>query len=80
VDGSDLVFTVAPIVIPLVLAIGVALPFIRARNTAQDRHRAGQFESCSQLAECVMEFPTGRDAELGEDLAQVVLDRAGRQE
>jgi hypothetical protein len=34
-DGSDLVFIVVPVVIPLVLAIGVALPFIAARDTAR---------------------------------------------
>jgi len=29
-DGSNLVFIVVPIVIPLILAIGIALPFVAA--------------------------------------------------
>jgi len=32
-DGSNLVFIVVPIVIPLILAIGIALPFVAARDT-----------------------------------------------
>jgi hypothetical protein len=35
-DGSTMVFIVVPIVIPLVLAVGVALPFMAARDTARE--------------------------------------------
>jgi hypothetical protein len=34
-DGSELVFIVTPIVIPLVLIIGIALPFIRRDDATQ---------------------------------------------
>ena len=40
--GSTVVFIVVPIVIPLVLAIGVALPFIAARDTAWEYSSARQ--------------------------------------
>jgi hypothetical protein len=36
-DGSDLIFIVLPIVIPLVLAIGIALPFIADSRAARER-------------------------------------------
>jgi hypothetical protein len=41
-DGSSLVFIVMPIVIPLVLAIGIAVPFIAARDTAREFSSARQ--------------------------------------
>jgi len=43
-DGSSLVFIVVPIVIPLVLAVAVALPFIAARDTAREFSAARQLE------------------------------------
>ena len=42
-DGSNLVFIIVPIVIPLILAIGIALPFVAARDTTR------AFSSARQL-------------------------------
>jgi hypothetical protein len=36
-DGPDLIFILLPIVIPLVLAIGAALPFIADSRAARER-------------------------------------------
>jgi hypothetical protein len=47
-DGSSLVFIVVPIVIPLVLAVGVALPFIAARDTARQFSAARQLQRTLQ--------------------------------
>jgi hypothetical protein len=47
-DGSTVVFIVMPIVIPLVLAVGVVLPFIAARDTARRFSAARQLERTPQ--------------------------------
>ena len=47
-DGSTLVFIVVPIVIPLVLAIGVAPPFIAARDTAREFSSARRLDQTPQ--------------------------------
>jgi hypothetical protein len=36
-DGSIVVFIVTPIVIPVILAIAIALPFIAGRDTTRKR-------------------------------------------
>ena len=43
-DGSNLVFIVVPIVIPLILAIGIALPFVAARDTTRAFSSARQLD------------------------------------
>lgn len=47
-DGSNLVFIVVPVVIPLVLAIGVALPFIAGRDAARTLSFARQIDRTRQ--------------------------------
>lgn len=51
-QGSDLIFLVLPVVIPLVLAIGVALPFIA------DSHAGRSQPSCDAVRPLV-EAPAG---------------------
>ena len=43
-DRPNLVFIVVPVVIPLILAIGVALPFIAGRDTARTLSFARQMD------------------------------------
>jgi hypothetical protein len=58
-DGSTLVFIVMPIVIPLVLDIGIALPFIAARDSARQLSSARQLDRAPQPPACQLDSGCG---------------------
>jgi hypothetical protein len=62
-QGSDLIFIVLPVVIPLVLAIGVALPFIADSRAARSQPARDEVQKQVETRTPAQRLPASRPLE-----------------